>query len=149
MMAEWSAAIAAGAFVVFVAGALIGIRVLLVRLARAQASVEAIQADMHKLSAHISDVLKPLEDTVQTARRGLQSTESLFQAAGGIGSAVETTTAAVERVASVWSAAAIKHSEEIARKRQVGEAAEWAELGLTAWYLWQARRGGKPPKGDA
>lgn len=142
-MAEWSAAVAAGAFVVLAAGLLIGLRVLLKRLEQAQVSVQAVQADLHKLTAEISAVMQPLEDSVRSVHRGLEAAEGLVQAVRQVGGTVERTTSAVERVTTALSSSAVKHAERISRGKQLDEAAQWAELGLTAWQLWQSRRSGK------
>ncbi|WP_238190973.1 DUF948 domain-containing protein [Paenibacillus sp. L3-i20] len=139
-MAQWSAAVAAGAFVLLVTGGLLAIRSLLLRLAEVQKSAVAIQRDMHQLSAEIGAVLQTTHEAVRTVQRGLDSTDGLVQAVRQVGGTIEHTTSAVERVTSTLSGAAVKHAERIAQNRQVDEAVQWAELGLTAWQLWQTRR---------
>lgn len=143
-MAEWSAALAAAAFIVLTVGLLIGLRIFILRLKQAQASIEAVQADIHKLSTEVASVMQPLENTVRSVQRGLDAAEGLVLAVGHISGTVERTTSAVERATSALSASAVKHAERLARSRQLDEAAQWAELGLTAWQLWQQRRSGKP-----
>ncbi|MCR2806495.1 DUF948 domain-containing protein [Paenibacillus soyae] len=142
-MAEWSAAVAAGAFVVLTAGLLIGLRLLLKRVEQTGAAVREAQADLHRLAAEISSVLQPLEESVRSVHRGLEAAEGLVQAVRQVGGTVEKTTSAVERVTDAFSSSAVKHAERIARGKQLGEAAQWAELGLTAWQLWQSSRSGK------
>lgn len=140
MVATWSAAAAAGAFVVLTAGILIAIRFMLTRLARLQASAEAVQRDMHRLSAELSGVLQPAEETIRTVHRQLQSLDGLFTAARQVGGTLEQTTAAMERVTAVLSLSAARHAERISEERQANEAMQWAELGMTAWQLWQNSR---------
>nr|WP_232242937.1 DUF948 domain-containing protein [Paenibacillus sp. GSMTC-2017] len=140
VVAEWSAVAAAGAFILLVAGVLFAIRSLLIRLSRVQSSAEAIQADMHLLSTEIESVLQTTHEAVRALQRGLESTEGLVQAVRQVGGTIQHTTSAVERVTSTLSASAVKHVEGIAEKRHIAEAVQWAELGLTAWQLWQARR---------
>lgn len=143
-MAEWSAALAAAAFIVLTAGLLIGLRVFILRLERAQASIEAVQADIHRLSTEVTSVLQPLEETIRGVQRGLDAAEGLVQAVRHVSGTVERTTSAVERATTALSASAVKHAERFARSKQLDDAAQWAELGLTAWQLWQSRRSGKP-----
>ncbi|RJE89770.1 DUF948 domain-containing protein [Paenibacillus sp. 1011MAR3C5] len=138
-MAEWSAVAAAAAFVVLVAGLLIGLRMMLRRLEQAQASVEAMQADLHRLSTEIGAVLQPVEQTARGVQRSLEAAGGLVQAVRQVSGTVERTSSAVERVATTLSASAVKHAERIATSRHLDEAAQWAELGLTAWQLWQSR----------
>lgn len=139
-MAEWSAAIAAAAFVALVTGLLIGLRIMLLRLKQAQASVEAMQADLHKLATEIGAVLQPVEKTAKGVQRSLEAAGGFVQAVRQAGGTIERTSSAVERVAESLSTSAVKHAERIAASRQLDEAAQWAELGLTAWHLWQSRK---------
>ncbi|MEK3883589.1 DUF948 domain-containing protein [Paenibacillus sp. PL2-23] len=142
-MAEWSAAAAAVAFVVLTAGLLLGLRAMLKRLDQAQSSVQAVQADLQRLTSEISAVLRPLEESVRSVHRGMEAADGLVQAVRQVGSTVERTTAAVERVTASLSASAVKHAERLAGGKQLEEAAQWAELGLTAWQLWQTGRNGR------
>ncbi|MFD0586622.1 hypothetical protein ACFQZE_01305 [Paenibacillus sp. GCM10027627] len=142
-MAEWSAVVASVAFVVFVAGLLISARAVLVKLERAQAAAEAVQEDIRKLCEEIGAVMLPLEESAKTAQRAMKSAEGLILAAGEIGDAATIAASAARQITETWSEAAMKHSERIAAKRGVSEAAEWAEIGLTAWQLWQSRQAGK------
>lgn len=143
-MVEWSAVVAAAAFIMLAAGILIGLRVFILRLKRAQASIEAVQADIHKLSTDVASVLQPLEETIRSVQKGLDAAEGLVQAVRHVSGTVERTTSAVERATTALSASAVKHAERLARSKQLDEAAQWAELGLTAWQLWQSRRSGNP-----
>jgi len=143
VMAEWSAVAAAAVFVVLVVGLLIGLRVFLRRLEQTQASIDAVKADIHKLTDETSAVLKPLEDTIRGIQRGVDAAEGLVQAVRHVGGTVVRTTSAVERVTTALSSSAVQHAERIARSKQLDEAAQWAELGLTAWQLWQSRRSAK------
>jgi len=145
-MAEWSAAVAAAAFVALVAGLLIGLRIMLRRLGQAQASVEAMQADLHRLSTEIGAVLQPVEQTAKGVQQSLEAAGGLVQAVRQVSGTVERTSSAVERVATTLSASAVKHAERIAAGRQLDEAAQWAQLGLTAWHLWQSRGKAEPPR---
>lgn len=145
-MAEWSAAVAAAAFVALVAGLLIGLRIMLRRLGQAQASIVAMQADMHRLSTEIGAVLQPVEQTARGVQQSLEAAGGLVQAVRQVSGTVERTSSAVERVATTLSASAVKHAERIAAGRQLDEAAQWAQLGLTAWHLWQSRGKAEPPR---
>lgn len=149
MVITWSAAIAAGAFVVMVVGILLAIRSALSRLAKVQASADVIQQDLHKLSLELSGLVQPAEETIRAAYRQLQAANSLFEAAGQVGGAIAHTTSAVERVTSVLSESAELHAKRHETKRQVGEALEWAELGMAAWQLWQTNRKAAAPADDA
>ncbi|MBD2867524.1 DUF948 domain-containing protein [Paenibacillus arenilitoris] len=143
----WSAAVAAGAFVLLAIGMLIALRSALGRLARAQASAEAMQRDVHKLAQELSGLAAPAEATIREAHKHLQSAGRLFEAAGQVGAAIAHTTSAVERVSSVLSESAERHANRAATKRQVEEALEWAELGMAAWQLWQTSRKAAAPAG--
>ncbi|MDQ6421825.1 hypothetical protein RB620_20565 [Paenibacillus sp. LHD-117] len=147
MAMEWIATAAAAAFVVWVAGTLLAARMLLARLARIQAAAESVRADVHRLSGELSQVLLPTEQTVRSVLQSVESAERLFQAAGQVGGTIESATSAVERVATTLSRSAISHAERIAHKREVDQAVQWAELGLTAWQLWQSGR--NSPSGEA
>lgn len=140
MTLEWIAAFAATAFVVWVAGTLIAIRALLAKITRLQASAAAVQEDVHRLSGELSQILLPTEQTVRSVQQSVESTEKLFKAAGQIGNTIEATTSAVERVAVTLSSSAAGHADRIAKRRELDSAVQWAELGLTAWQLWQSGR---------
>ncbi|MDF2836967.1 MAG: hypothetical protein K0Q63_2607 [Paenibacillus sp.] len=144
MTLEWIAAIAAAAFVVWVAGTLIAIRALLARITRLQASAAAVQEDVHRLSGELSQILLPTELAVRSVQQNMESTEKLFQAARQVGGTIEATTSAVERVATSLSRSAAGHADRIAKRRELDAAVQWAELGLTAWQLWQTGRKSDP-----
>lgn len=137
MLIEWSIAAAAMSFVVLVAGILYAIRIGLKRLERMQASAEALQEELQQLSAQASSLLVPAEETIKTLKEGVQSAEGLFKAVKGAGHTIHQSTSALERVTSTLSDSAVRHAEQLAGKRQLDEAVQWAELGLTAWHLWQ------------
>lgn len=148
---EWSAAIAAAAFVLLVAGVLIGLRAAMAKLAGMQASAEAMQREVQRLAKDYGRLVQPAEQTIRTAQNQLQAASGLFNAASQIGGAMEQSASAVRRVSSVLSDQAAQHVERAAEKRQIGEAFEWMELGMAAWQLWQSRRkkaadGGDPPE---
>ncbi|OMF21331.1 hypothetical protein BK133_28545 [Paenibacillus sp. FSL H8-0548] len=142
MVMIWSAAIAAGAFVILVAGILLVLRSALFKLARVQVMAETMQEDLHKLSLELGGLIKPAEETIIAAHRQLQAASKLFEAAGQVGGAIAHTTSAAERISSLLSESAEQHAKRPETKRQVGEALEWAELGMTAWQLWQTSRKG-------
>ncbi|OUS77616.1 hypothetical protein B1748_07425 [Paenibacillus sp. MY03] len=146
MTMEWIATVAVAAFVIWVAGTLLAVRALLGRMARVQASAEAVQEDMHRLSGEMSQVLLPTEQTMRSLQQSAESAERLFQAVGQVGGTIEHATSAVERVTGTLSQSAICHAERIAKQRELDAAVQWAELGLTAWQLWQTGR--KPPSGN-
>lgn len=140
MVMEWIASAAALAFVILVAGVLLALRKLLQRIAQLQQSAEAVQADMHRLSGEISEVLQPATETVKSLQRGVGSAEELFLAVRDIGGTIRSTTSAVDRTTSLLTESAIRHAERLSRTRQADQAVQWAELGLTAWQLWQSSR---------
>jgi uncharacterized protein YoxC len=148
MVMTWSAAIAAGAFVVLVAGILLVLRSALNRLGQVQAAADKVQQDLHKLSLELSGLVQPAEETIKAAHRQLESASKLFEAAGQVGGAIAHTTSAVERVTSVLSESAEQHAKRYETKRQVGDALEWAELGMAAWQLWQTSRKAAAPSAD-
>ncbi|MFF2090439.1 DUF948 domain-containing protein [Paenibacillus sp. NPDC058174] len=137
---EWSAAIAAAAFVILAGGLLLGIKAALDRLKAVQASAETMMAQMQVTAARLTALADPAEKTILTAQQQLQSVNRLFEAAGQIGESIEHTTSAVNRVSTALSQSAIRHAERAAEQRQLGEAFEWAELGMAAWQLWQTNR---------
>lgn len=137
---EWSAVVITTAFVVLVAGLLIGMRTALLRVAAVQSSAAAMQQDVHSVTDQLSTLVEPAEQTIRSAHRQLQSVSRLFEAAGQIGGTIEHTTTAVNRVSSVLAQSAVRHAERAAEQRQIGEAFEWAELGMAAWQLWQTNR---------
>ena len=145
----WSAAIAAGAFVVLVAGILLALRSALSRLGQLQAAAESMRQDLNKLSLELSGLVQPAEETIRVMHRQLQSASKLFEAAGQVGGAIAHTTSAAQRITSVLSESAEQHAKRYETKRQVGEALEWAELGMTAWQLWQTNRKAAAPAEDA
>ncbi|MGO4374385.1 DUF948 domain-containing protein [Paenibacillus sp. 2TAB19] len=140
MIVTWSAAVAAGAFVILVAGLLVGMRILLGRLAQVQQSAEAMQREVARLGEELRGLVPPAEETIRTANRQLTNVNRLFEAAGEVGGAIKHTTSAVQSVTAVLADSAARHAERAATKRQVGEAFEWAELGIAAWQLWQSKR---------
>lgn len=140
MVMTWIAGIAAGAFVILAAGILVALRSALSRLGQVQAEAEAMRQDLHKLSQEISGLIQPAEETIREAHRQLQAASKLFEAAGQVGGAIAHTTSAAERITSVLSESAEQHAKRYRTKRQVGEALEWAELGMAAWQLWQTSR---------
>ncbi|KRE49672.1 DUF948 domain-containing protein [Paenibacillus sp. Soil522] len=136
----WSAAIAAGAFVVLVVGILLSLRSALIRLGQVQTAAESMRQDLNKLSLELGGLVQPAEETIRVMHRQLQAASKLFEAAGQVGGAIANTTSAAQRITSVLSESAEKHAKRYDTKRQVGEALEWAELGMTAWQLWQTSR---------
>lgn len=140
MIAQWSAAIAAAAFVILAGGILVAIRIMLIRLAELQRAAEAMQQDIGRLSTQAGRLMEPAEETIRTARSQLESTQRLFQAAGDIGGAIANTTSAIERASAVLSGAADRHAKRAETKQKADEAFEWAELGMAAWQLWQSGR---------
>lgn len=136
----WSAAIAAGAFVVLVSGILLALRSALIRLGQVQAAAESMRQDLNKLSLELGGLVQPAEETIRVMHRQLQAASKLFEAAGQVGGAIANTTSAAQRITSVLSESAEQHAKRYETKRQVGEALEWAELGMTAWQLWQTSR---------
>ncbi|MFX3633833.1 MAG: DUF948 domain-containing protein [Candidatus Pristimantibacillus sp.] len=137
---EWSAVVTAAAFVVLVAGLLIGVSIALRRISAVQSSAASMQQEVHTVANQVSTLVEPTEQTIRALHRQLQSASRLFEAAGQIGGTIEHTTSAVNRVSSVLSQSAVRHAERAAEQRQIGEAFEWAELGMAAWQLWQTNR---------
>ncbi|WP_138753233.1 DUF948 domain-containing protein [Paenibacillus sinopodophylli] len=149
MIMTWSAAIAAGAFVFLVAGILLALRTALHRLGQVQIEAEAMRLDLHKLSTELSRLIQPAEETIRSANRQLLAASKLFESAGHIGGAIANTTSAAERITSLLSESVEQHANHHKTKRQVGEALEWAELGMTAWQLWQTNRKKEMTQGNA
>ncbi|NIK77268.1 uncharacterized protein YoxC [Paenibacillus castaneae] len=145
MVISWSAAIAAGAFVVLVAGILIALRSAIIRLGHVQAAAAEMQLDMHKLASELSGLIQPTEEAIRAAHQQLESVSKLFEAAGQVGGAIAHTTSTVERVTAVLSESAEVHANRHETKRQVGEVLGWAELGMAAWQLWQTSRKAAAP----
>ncbi|MUT66895.1 hypothetical protein [Paenibacillus sp. NEAU-GSW1] len=137
---EWSAAITTAVFVGLAIGLLLGMRSALKRLSALQAAAELALADAQAASLKLGALAEPAEQTLRTAQHQLQSAGKLFAAAGQIGDAVEHTTSAVSKVSSVLANSAVQHAERASKQRQIGEALEWAELGMAAWQLWQTNR---------
>ncbi|OBZ12992.1 DUF948 domain-containing protein [Bacillus sp. FJAT-26390] len=149
MIMTWSAAIAAGAFVVLAAGILLALRAALNKLGQVQAAADKVQQDLQKLSLELSGLIQPAEETIRAAHKQLESASKLFEAAGQVGGAIAHTTSAAERISSVLSESAEHHAKRYETKRQVGEALEWAELGMAAWQLWQtSRKAAAPAEND-
>jgi Uncharacterized protein containing a divergent version of the methyl-accepting chemotaxis-like domain len=137
---EWSALIAAIAFVILVAGLLIGVRTALVRLAKLQLSAEEMQADIRQASGKMGALADSAGQTVQTAHHQLQQANRLFEAVGQIGDTIGHTTTAIHQVSSVISQSAVKHAEKAAAERQASSMLEWMELGMAFWQQWQTNR---------
>ncbi|CAM4240739.1 uncharacterized protein YoxC [Paenibacillus endophyticus] len=144
MVIAWSAAIAAGAFVILVAGILLALRSALRRLDHVQTEAAAMRLDVHKLSTELCRLVEPAEETIRSANRQLQAASKLFESAGQVGGAIANTTSAAEHITSLLSESAERHAKRYQTKRQVGDALEWAELGMTAWQLWQTSRKSEP-----
>lgn len=140
MVMMWSTAVVAGAFVILVGGILIALRSALSRVKQVQAEAEVMRQDLSKLSAEIGGLVQPTEEAIRAVHRQLQAMSKLFEAAGQVGGAIAHTTSTVERVTSILSESAEQHAKRHETKRQVGEALEWAELGMAAWQLWQTSR---------
>ncbi|WP_240941099.1 DUF948 domain-containing protein [Paenibacillus sp. HB172176] len=143
---EWSATLAAVAFAVLVAGVLIALRALLAKLARIQATADRLQNDLHHISGEVSSLLQPAEQSIRIVQKRLDATEGLFSAVRQAGDSIEHTVSAVEKAASMLSTSAVKHAENIARKKQGEAIVQWTELGLTAWQLWNSSRSAKAAK---
>jgi len=140
MIAQWSAAIAAAAFIVMTAGMLAAVRIALIRLSQLQQAAEAMRQDIARLTSKAERLIEPAERTLRTANSGLESAQRLFQAARHIGGAIAHTTSAIETAASLLSKTARHHAERDDTKKKAQEAMEWAELGMAAWQLWQSNR---------
>ena len=143
MTMEWSAALAAIAFSVLVAGVLIALRALLAKLARIQATADRLQEDVHRISGEVSSLLEPAKQSMRLVQKRLDATEGLFSAVKQAGGAIEHTVSSVERAASVLSQSAVQHAERIAQKKQGEAIVQWTELGLTAWQLWNSSKAAK------
>ncbi|QAY66443.1 hypothetical protein [Paenibacillus protaetiae] len=137
---EWSAVIAAAAFVGLAAGLLIALRMLAVKMQAMLVLAGEAKQEVQQLAQQYARLVPPAEQALKSANRQLQSASRLFEAADQIGGAIEQSTRAVHRVSSVLSHQAAQHVERAAEKKQIGEAFEWMEIGMAAWQLWQSRR---------
>jgi len=140
MIAEWSAAVAAAAFVILTAGVLIAARIMLIRLSRMEAAALQLQQELKQLTLQAGRVMVPAEQAIQTVNRQLNSVSGIFDAAAQIGGAVSHTTSAVEQLTSVMASAAEQHAKRPETMKKAGDILEWAELGMAAWTLWQSGR---------
>ena len=140
MMVAWSAAIAAGAFVILVIGILIAIRSMLNKMECLRTSAEAAQHDLHKLSAQLGELLEPAEATVRTLHRQLQSTEILFEAAHQAGAAIGHAAAAARQWTAMLSQSAARQTKRMSEKRHADYIQQWTELGISVVKLWQSGR---------
>jgi uncharacterized protein YoxC len=137
---EWSALIAAIAFVALAVGLLLGVYTALGRLAKLQVSMEETQADIRQVSSKVGAFADTAGQTVQTAHNQLQQAGRLFEAVGQIGETIGHTTKAINRVSGVLSQSAVKHAESAAAERQASTMLEWMELGMSFWQQWQTNR---------
>jgi uncharacterized protein YoxC len=155
MVAGWSAAVAAGTFVVLALGILIALRAALAKLEKiTQATVSMqrelnrqaselaglVQEELSVRSSELGSLMQQSEETMRAVQHQLKSATALFEAAGQVGGAIRHTTSAAEHAAAILSSAASRHASRAETSRRAGEALDWAELGMTAWQMWQANR---------
>ncbi len=154
-MAEWSAAIAAGTFIVLTVGIMLALRAGLAKLEQVKRETVGLQQELTRQaaelaaltrqelsarSAELGGLMQQSEKTMCALQQQLQAASLLFEAAGHVGGAIRHTTSAAEQAAAVLATAASRHARRAETSRRVGEAFDWAELGMTAWQLWQANR---------
>lgn len=141
-MAEWSAAVAAAAFVVLTAAVIVALRSLLARINRFERSVRTIEEQSAAVMQELRELASEASGTVQKVSRQLDRADGLFEAAGRLGESMQQTAAAVTRVTTAIDRTAAAHVERSikANRERIGDALDWAEAGWTAWRWWQAKR---------
>ncbi|WP_331701620.1 DUF948 domain-containing protein [Paenibacillus sp. IITD108] len=142
MIGQWSIAIAAGAFVVLVAGILLALHKALVHWGRMQITIEELGKQVQATQTELGLILQPAADTVQAINDQLQSSRKLFQAAEQASEAVDQVSKAAGHLTNLLSDAAVRYVEQSSKKqqKQVDEALQWAEIAVIAWQLWQKGR---------
>ncbi|MWC28879.1 DUF948 domain-containing protein [Paenibacillus sp. MMS18-CY102] len=140
--AAWCAVAATVVFIVLAIGLLIGLRAVVYRLALMQQSTEKLERDMRTLMLKLQGTTDRMDDTLGLVSAQLRAMSGLFQAASLMGESVENASAAMNAMTAALSNKARQQAERIENKRLKGldEALDWAEVGMTAWQLWQSVR---------
>jgi len=141
-MAEWSAAVAAAAFVVLTVALLAAVRGFMKRLSRFEHTIRAIEAEAVPLLKEIRDLVADASQLARRAGRQAERLERLLEAARQWEGAVRRSASTVSRITeAVDRAAAARVEEAILNGRErFGEALGWAEFGWSVWKWWQAKR---------
>ncbi|MBD3919594.1 DUF948 domain-containing protein [Paenibacillus sp. PR3] len=129
-------------FVILTIGLLIGLRVLIIRLRQMQQAGERLEQEMHLLMRKLQGTTERAEIALDLVSTQLKAVNGLFQAASVLGESVENASAAVNAMTAAMANKARQQAERIENKRMKGldEALDWAEVGMTAWQLWQSVR---------
>jgi len=129
-------------FVILTIGLLIGLRVLIIRLRQIQQAGERLEQEMLLLMRKLQGTTERAEVALDLVSNQLKAVNGLFQAASVLGESVENASAAVNAMTAAMANKARQQAERIENKRMKGldEALDWAEVGMTAWQLWQSIR---------
>lgn len=142
MIVTWSVAAASAAFIALAAGSLIFLRAMLHRISRMQAAAETMERELQALAADVRGAVVPAGQTFAAVKQQVERTAKLFEAVERFGDSANQVAGAVHRVSSVLADSAARHAERAAGqyREAIGNAMDWAELGLTAWQLLQSQR---------
>jgi uncharacterized protein YoxC len=129
-------------FIILTIGLLIGLRIIVIRLRQMQQAAERLEQDMHALMRRLQGTTERAEITLDLVSSQLKAVSGVFQAASMLGESVENASAAVNAMTAAMANKARQQAERIESKRIKGldEALDWAEVGMTAWQLWQSVR---------
>jgi uncharacterized protein YoxC len=129
-------------FIILTIGLLIGLRIIIMRLRQMQLSAERLEQDMHDLMRTLQGTAERAEVALDLVSAQLKAISGLFQAASVLGESVENASVAVNAMTAAMANKARQQAERIENKRIKGldEALDWAEVGMTAWQLWQSVR---------
>lgn|GEM_PF-647837 len=142
MITVWCEVAATIVFAVLTVGLLIGLKKIISRIALIQQSSERLEQDVRALMKKLQGTSERADETLELVSNQLQSVSGLFQAASLFGESVENASAAVNSMTAALSNKARQQAERIENKKLRGldEALDWAEVGMTAWQLWQSVR---------
>ncbi|GFN30200.1 DUF948 domain-containing protein [Paenibacillus xylaniclasticus] len=129
-------------FAALTAGLLIGLRTIVSRVVLIQLSSERLEQDVRALLIKLQKTSERADETLELISAQLRAVSGLFQAASLLGESVENASAAVNSMTAALSNKARQQAERIENKKLRGldEALDWAEVGMTAWQLWQSVR---------
>jgi|GEM_PF-602432 uncharacterized protein YoxC len=141
-MAEWSAAIAAAAFVVLTIALLVALRGFMKRLNRFEQAIRNIEAEAAPLLKELRGLAAEASQVTRRTDRQLERIDRLLDAARQWEGAVRRSASTVSRIADAVDRAAAAHVEQaiISHQARIGETLGWAELGWSVWKWWQSKR---------
>ncbi|WP_127532528.1 DUF948 domain-containing protein [Paenibacillus kobensis] len=142
MITEWCLIAATVIFAVLTAGLLIGLKNIVSRIVLMQQSSQRLELDVRTLMVKLQGTTERADKTLALVSDQLKAVSGLFQAASLFGESVENASAAVNSMTAALSNKARQQAERIENKKLRGldEALDWAEVGMTAWQLWQSVR---------